>query len=142
MSIIKLYTVSTAGVLATASVDIPANGIIRTITVGLFNYDTAPGTSNEQSAGELSFLSAPQYASNDVRGSLCQVAAGLYFADAARLALAGTPFCILTPIAVKVAAGERVYLHVTSGGSAVASAVSYLFIDDGIDVARAQVRRR
>lgn len=142
MSIIKMYVTASAATLASASIDIPANGIIRTITMGMFNYDTAPGTSNEQTAAELTFLSSPQYSSNDVRGSLCQISSGLFFADAARLSLSGDPFCILTPIAIKVMAGERVYLHCTPGGSAVASVIAYLFIDDGIDVARAQTRRR
>jgi len=142
MSIIRMYVAASAATAAVASIDIPADGVIRAITMGVSIYDATPVT-GEGASAQLSFLSSPQYAANDVRGTLCDVRnQPAHVAAAITLSNGGTPFCVMTPIAVHVAAGERVYLHCTPEGSVVATAVAYLFIDDGIDVARAQVRRR
>jgi len=140
MSIIKMYVAASAATYAVAAIDIPANGKIRTISMGLAISDATPVTV-EGAVAELSFNSTPQYATNDVRGSLCQVRAQPIFVDAARIAMAGVPFAILTPIEVPVNAGERVFLHLTPDGSVSATCVAYLFIDDGLDSNKA-VRRR
>jgi hypothetical protein len=136
-----MFVATAAGTSVSSNIDIPANGIIRVVTMGLDIEDASPVT-GEGGSAELTFLSSNQLTVNDSRGSICQVSQKTGFADAARLVLAGTPFCVLTPIAIKVAAGERIYLHAVSEGSVLTTAVAYLFIDDGIDVARAQVRRR
>jgi hypothetical protein len=142
MSIIKMFNTVTGVTSAATSIDIPAKGIIRLITLGALFADASP-VIGEGMTAELSFLSTAQYTTNDARGSLCQVAQAVSFADAARIVLSGTPFCLLAPIAIIVNAGERIFLHAVGGGaSVVISASAYLFIDDGIDVARAQVRRR
>lgn len=142
MSIIKMAGTVTGTTFASVAVDIPAKGVIRSITLGAVFADGSPVTA-EGLTVELSFLSTPQFTTNDARGSLCQVAQIPVFVDAARIAMSGTPICVLTPIAIDVAAGERIYMHMVGGGaSVVVTAVAYLFIDDGIDVARAQVRRR
>lgn len=145
MSIIKMHVLQTGVGESSAMIDVPKDGVIRTITLGIEISDTAPATTDVGRA-ELSFLSSNQIGVNDARGSLCEVdhqfAHVNLAATLATIAMSGTPFCILTPIAVKVAAGERIYLHVTATGSLVAAASAYLFIDDGIDVARAQTRRR
>lgn len=143
MSIIKMF-VQGVGVttLQSASIDVPAKGFIRTITLGLAFQDASPAI-KEGALAELSFLSTAQFTSNDGRGSLCQVNARTVFQDAARLGIAGVPFCVLTPVAVAVNAGERIYLHGQADAASIDfQAVAYLFIDDGIDVARPQVRRR
>lgn len=142
MSIIKMAGSVTGITASSVSIDVPAKGVIRTIALGAVFADASPVT-GEGLTVELSFLSTNQFSTNDARGSLCQVAQVPVFVDAARIALSGTPICILTPIAIEVAAGERVFMHMVGGGaSVVVTAVAYLFIDDGIDVARAQTRRR
>lgn len=141
MSIIKMNVTAAAAALVSVSIDVPADGVIRTIAMGSSFTDASPVT-NEGFTAELSFLSTPQFTANDVRGSLCQVSQRPVFVDAARIVLSGVPFCILTPIAILVSAGERIFLHLTPEGSVAAGALAYLFIDDGLDVARAQVRRR
>jgi len=145
MSIIKMSitTGATATTVATASIDVPADGTIRAITLGMSFQDATPAISDALSA-ELTFLSTPQFLTNDARGSLCQTGFNVAFQDAARLVLQGVPFCVLTPIAVAVAAGERIFLHIQASGAddIDGTATAYLFIDDGLDVGRAQIRRR
>jgi hypothetical protein len=144
MSIIKMVTSSVGALTVVSSqIDIPAAGVIRTIAGGLTVTQDATPAAQDSVIAELSFLSTSTFTTNDARGSLCQVSWGLTFQDAARLITHGVHFCVLTPIAVKVAAGERMFLHLQANQTdIVANTVFYLFVDDGIDVARSQVRRR
>lgn len=141
MSIIKLFAAVGAGVSGSVSIDVPAKGVIRTVTLGVSVFDATPVT-GEGANAELSFLSTSQFNVNDARGSICQVRQAPMHVAAAITLQGGTPFCVITPVAIVVAAGERIFLHLAGEGSTAANAVGYLFIDDGIDVARAQVRRR
>ena len=142
MSVIKMFNNGTGVTVVSTQIDIPADGVIRSIAMGMQFEDASPAT-GEGAQVELSFLSVNTFAVNDARGSLCTVNHVVVFADAARIVMSGTPFCILTPIAVSVAAGERIFMHgVGDSVSATWLATAYLFVDDGIDVARAQVRRR
>ena len=141
MSVIKLYVASSGTSLTSASIDIPADGVITALTVGMQIEDASP-VITEGATAELSFLSSQTFATNDARGSLCQVARATAFADAARLVIEGSGFCVLTPIRVPVNAGERIYLHVQADGSVVATAVAYLFVEDGLDQARPRIARR
>ncbi len=141
MSIIKMYLSVSAATAASASIDVPASGSIRAITMGMQMTDASP-VSAEGAFFELSFLSGATFTTNDARGSLCQVSRRAFFVDAAREAVEGSGFCVVTPIDVKVAAGERIFLHGLPEGSVVAACVVYIYVDDGIDVGRAQIRRR
>jgi len=141
MSIIKMSLSVSAAAAGVAQIDIPAKGVIRLLSMGMSLSDATPLT-GEGATFELSFLSVATFTTNDARGSLCQIHYSPFHVAAAIIAMAGDPFCILTPIAVEVAAGERMFLHGLPVGSAVASCQAYIYVDDGIDVARAQVRRR
>ena len=141
MSVIKMYVASSGTALTSASIDVPADGIITAITLGLQIEDASP-VITEGSVAEVSFLSSQTFATNDARGSLCAVGRATAFADAARLVIEGSGFCVLTPIHVPVNAGERIYLHIQSDGSVVATAVAYLFVSDGLDQARPRITRR
>lgn len=145
MSIIKMFSSTAAGagnVLVSAQIDIPANGFIEAMSLGIAFSDATP-TISTGCAAELSFLSQMSTTVNDARGVLLSANARIAFQDAARLILHGVPFAIMTPIRVKVAAGERVFLHsICDVADQQVLATAYLFVNDGIDVARAQTRRR
>lgn len=145
MSVIKLFAAGLVGTLSSVSIDIPADGVIQTLTLGATIESDAVFVDGEGVTAELSFLSSPTFTTNDVRGSLCQVRANRSGggAAAAWAASVAVPFCILSGIDVPVNAGERVFLHLQGvAGIASSSAVAYLFVKDGIDITSGRTPRR
>lgn len=145
MSIIKLYGVGAAGVWASASADVPLDGYITTVALGVSITQNPALADAEAAIAELSFASTPQFTANDVRNSLCQASAVMAGggAAAAIVGLPSVPFCVLTGLHVRIYAGEKIWLHgqltATIGG---ASAVGYVYIEDNEDRGRARVRTR
>jgi len=140
MSVIKMYVDVAAATYEAAQIDIPADGTLYAVDLAMMVADASPAT-NESVFAELSFISTPQYAANDSRGSIAQVMVGTFFTDAARLAVHGAERMTLAGLNIKINAGERIYLHATPGGSLVATVLAYLFVEDGMDQPRALRRR-
>ena len=147
MSIIKLYA---SGALSTAivsvSADVPLDGYISTVALGCaMAGETAP-TNLMQVVAEMSFSSTPQFASNDVRNSLCQATIAMIANPAAApvLALPSVPFCVLTGLHVRIYAGEKVWVHLQAALATIDTfnAVGYVFIEDGEDKGRVRARSR
>ncbi len=140
MSVIKMYVDVAAATYEAAQIDLPADGTLYALHLMVSVSDATPASS-EQVFAELSFISTPQYAANDSRGSLAQCNIKTYFADAARLAISGNSEFSMTGLNVRLNAGERIYLHCTPEGSIAANAIAYLYIEDGMDQPRALRRR-
>jgi len=140
MSVIKMYVDVAAATYEAAQIDIPADGTLYAVHLQMMVADLGPA-SNESVFAELSFISTPQYASNDSRGSIAQVGVGTFFADAARLVAHGGEVFAMSGLNIKLNAGERIYLHATPGGSLIATAVAYMYVEDGMDQPRALRRR-
>lgn len=145
MSVIKLYGAGGAGVWVSVSADIPLDGYISTVALGVSMTQNPALADAESAIAEISFASTAQFTANDVRNSLCQASAVLAGggAAAAIVGLPSVPFCVLTGLHVRVYAGEKLWLHgqVTATVSG-ASAVGYIYIEDNEDRGRARVRTR
>lgn len=140
MSIIRMQIQAVSTTVNTVGVDIPADGTIEAITMGQHMEDASPVT-GEGARCQLSFL-GEMVQVNDSRGVLCDTAERTFFADAARIALSGHGFCVVTPISIPVNGGERLFLHaVCDSASLIVDAVAFIFIRDKVD-ARPRIRRR
>jgi len=146
VSIIKLYSAGAAGVWAPVSADVPLDGFITTVALGVVIGTNPAFVDGETAIAEMSFASTPQFAANDVRNSLCQAAATIIGGGAALswMGLPSVPFCVLTGLRVRIYAGEKLWLHGSmSAGLGTASATAYAYIEDSEDRAgRARVRSR
>jgi len=141
MSVIKMYVDVAAATYEAAQIDIPADGTLYAFNMQILVGDATP-VNNESVFAELSFISSPQFASNDSRGSIGQVGVGGYQALAATTVIIdGAWTMAMSGLNIHLNAGERIYLHATPGGSITATVVAYMYIDDGMDQPRA-VRRR
>lgn len=132
MSIYKLFGAGSGGTEnSLASLDIQNEGVIVGIwgsLLGDLDADT------ETLSVEASFLSTNTIASNDARGSLFLLSAQTAGAANFLSQNAG-----ISGLAIPVAAGERVHLHVVASAGVTCSAHIYLHVNDG---ASAELRRR
>lgn len=141
MSIIKMYVDVASATYEAAQVDIPADGTLYAFHLGMMRTDATP-VDNESVFCELSFISTPQYASNDARGSIGQVMLATFeMLEATTFGVNGPNNVFLSGLDIRLNAGERIYLHATPGGSIVATAFAYMYIHDGLDQPRAARRR-
>mgnify|MGYP001610097879 CR=1 FL=1 len=145
MTVYKMFA-SAAGVttVVSASIDIQNDGIIEAITLGVTSRDDATTSIPYNVVAEVSFGSTNTFSTNDARASLCQAAIH-HEATTTTPALGniGVPFCVIPGLSVKVAAGERIFLHCQASSAAleVANAVAYLFVRDGQDALPERRRR-
>ncbi len=146
MSVIKMYGPASAGAEVTVSIDVPADGILDSLSLGVtVDDDTAMDGAPKSLSAEVSFMSSSTFVTNDARGSLCTVTAAMFgqvVTDLIMLGPTSVPFCILNNLNIRLNAGERIYMHILSSDPDIPGrAAAYLFINDNVD-GRARTRRR
>ena len=143
MSVIKMHVVISGIGGDSASIDVPADGTLEAIELGMgvpINGSIAAGDSI---GAEISFLSTAQIGGgHDSRGSLCEAGTG-WVLISATVGFGGlSPICFQNGIDVRVNAGERIFIHgLASQADISGEATGYLFIKDKLD-ARPSTRRR
>ena len=145
MTVYKLFvTESASAAVASASIDIQNDGTITCVTLGASCTEGGSAGVNAAINAELTFSSTPQFTSNDIRASLCQVALNLLaFTTTPGVGLPSVPFCVIPALEVTVAAGERIFIHLQASVATIdtASAVAYIYVNDG-QSSRPDRRRR
>lgn len=131
----SLYASSTGGVeSALAAVDVPRDGVIIGVDWAVWaNIDA----DNETYIAELSFGSVSTINSNDVRGRISAVAAGISLTTSGVAAIQINKY--VGPVSISVAGGERLYINV-SATAGVTSGV-HCMVHYSFDEPRARVRR-
>jgi hypothetical protein len=130
----KLYATALNSTDAAAAIDVREDLTIE----GIFlNLTAAAPIDNATIKMEVSFGSTSAFTSNDTTASLASLAIATE-AGAAGTAQFGQ--AVFIPMAEKVQAGERIYLHInTSGGATTVQATAYIY---GGGSARPSTRRR
>lgn len=144
MSVIKMAvdTDGTANVVSN-SIDIQGDGVIEGVSLGLTLFADATPADGDNVACQVGFLSAASFgdASHDSRGILGETAIAL-LRGTAEDTVTGIPWFISPTVRVPVSAGERIFIHVQpSQADMTATAVAFLYVNDGLD-ARPAMRRR
>jgi hypothetical protein len=124
LMVMKMYTATVGD--AAASMDMPLDGMI----VGVLFQTRAIGADvlNEGVFAELSFASTSGFAANDTRASIAGVANIL-----GAITTGGANMAANVPLAfgadgIPVSAGERLYLHTTSGGTVTIAVSCWVYI--------------
>lgn len=145
MTIYKMYVSETgSAAVASASIDIQNDGEISCVALGITVTEAGTTAIVAKVSAEVTFASTPQFTSNDVRSSLCQAAySSQSFTTTPALGTPSIPFCVVPSLAVKVSAGERIFIHIQSNTATLdsAEAVAYLYVNDGQD-SRPERKRR
>lgn len=122
---------------AAASVDIPRDGFITGIEWDA-NADLDADT--ERFRAELSFIATNQFATNDVRGRISSVSVQI------SLTTSGIATAFLQkwvgPLNLRVAGGERLYLHLFGTSGLASEARCNVHLDTGTGAERRSARRR
>jgi len=144
MSVIRMYLSSIVAGALVEGVDVPQDGTIEGITLGLGTVKGGLSVDGDGCSAEVTFGSQSGFTVHDSRVSLCTV--GNYYVSAVSASVNNgnnnNPFCTLTPLSVPVSAGERIFLHTLQVGSLASYvAIAYLFIRDGA-VNRTRIRNR
>lgn len=115
----KLYAVVTATGAALAQFQIIANGVIRGIQLNS-QPGGAVGAAADFVQPEISLNPAQQVATNNAQGTLAQL-------TVSALSGIGTTY---VPTAVRVRAGDNVYLHAVESGTTSWPTVAVVHIDE------------
>lgn len=139
MDLYKLYGSVSTDTDAVAQLDIQVDGHI--VAMSLEVWCSAADGLNDGAEAEVSFASTSGFTSNDTKSSLIHAAALQGFLTSGGGPVRG--YSNIQGVAIEVAAGERIYLHLNLTGTVTAFAVGYLYvmaIEGGS--ARASARRR
>lgn len=139
MDIYKLYGTTATDTDALAQVDIQVDGHI--VAASLELWTGAADALTDGAQAEVSFASSNGFSSNDTKSSFIHAAAQQTF-----LTSGGGPVnarTVLTGLAIEVAAGERIFLHVDISGAITCFFVAYLYVMAlGDSAGRPAARRR
>lgn len=124
MDVYKLYATGTADTDAAASLDIQVDGHI--VAASLDVWVTGADALNDGARAEVSFASTSAFGSNDTKASILHAASMQGFLTSGGGPVQSRSF--ITGVAIEVAAGERMYLHVDVTGTMVFFAQAYLYV--------------
>lgn len=139
MDIYKLYALATSDTDAAASIDIQLDGFIvaYAVEVNAVGADAL----NDGGQVEVSFASTNGLSSNDTKSSFAHA-----YAQQGFLTTGGSMVranSTLSGLAIAVAAGERIYMHIELTGTVTVQGLVYLYVMPLADAsARAAARRR
>lgn len=139
MDVYKLYGSVAADTDAAAQLDIQVDGHI--VAMSLEVWATGADALNDGLQAEVSFASTNGFASNDTKSSIIHAAANQGFLTSGGGPVRG--YSQVSGVAIEVAAGERLYLHIDNTGGITTNAQAYLFVMPLANgSARALARRR
>lgn len=121
---------------AVANIDVPDDGTIEGVEwAGAASLDA----NGEEFAAELSFIATNQFGTNDSRGQISTIRAGIGI-----LTSGGgvTQLSRFTPMNLDVAGGERLYLHLTASAGVASSIEINLHFRPSRGLPRRSQRRR
>lgn len=136
MSIYKLYATGTTGADDLAALDIQFQGLITAWYV--FGWASGLSADNDTCQGEISFLSASTFTSNDARGTIAMFGISQAFITSGMANQSVSTG--LSNLAIPVSAGERIHMHIgTNGTVGTFKFNGILYVEDTAD---ANLRRR
>ena len=137
MSIYKLSGTGTGGTEdALAQLDVQFDGIITAVTGHIRSTMTGAG---QFATAEISFLSNNTVGTNDTRGSIFSVSTSVTGTTSGFFQ--GTQHNNAAGLAVRLNAGERIWLHFSASAGLASEGQIYVYVEDGQDVPTAQRRR-
>ena len=137
MSVYKLAGTGAGGTEnGLAQVDVQFDGIITAI-FGSIDMDVA--ANGNEAVYELSFLSVNTIGTNDTRGALFQLRSKAVVL--ANGTLQSAENAGIGGLAIKINAGERLWMHVVATAAIVTEGAIYVYVEDGQSVPTAQRRR-
>lgn len=139
MDLYKLYAQVTVDTDAAASLDIQVDGFIT--AVGAEVNAVGADALNDGGQVEVSFASTNGFASNDTKSSFMHVICQQGFLTTGGSAVRA--YNALSGLAIAVAAGERIYMHIELTGTVTINGIVYIYVMPLPDAsARAAARRR
>jgi hypothetical protein len=130
----KLYAAAVASTDSAAIIDAREDTTIEGVYL---NVTATSPTDNSLVKVEISFGSTSAFTSNDTTASIASLA---FATEAGALGTAQFGQAVFIPMAEKVQAGERIYMHIfMTGGGASVQATAFLY---GGGAARPSTRRR
>jgi len=132
---IQLYATGTGSVADAASIDIPMDGILLGIQIA---HRADIDADDEQSTVQVSFLSSAQISTNDARGVLANSTLTAAMVTSGVYPMFANFYSNLNEI--KVAAGERLHVHISGSTGVVCTVLLILFLDVS-GMGRRQFRR-
>jgi len=123
--VVTLFAGFTSGttVDSASSIDIQDDGFIE----GIFMNVSASGADalNDEAAMEVSFGSTNTFSKNDIRVSICGMRTRQAFLTSGGGPVGGA---VYVPVNLRVNAGERIHLHVTSSSGVTGEALAYMYL--------------
>ena len=137
----KMFASVTAATDGAASYDVQEDGKICAVLVDI--NVTGADALNDGGNCELSFASVSSFNTNDVRASILGVGVFQGFLTSGGGPTSKNAFITFSPNGIPVAAGERIFLHISVGGTVTAVAVrAWLYHGVEEQSGRAGVTRR
>ena len=127
---------------AVAAMDIPADGFLLGAQLTIYNAaDFTPVSAvHERIGAELSFISTNQFGVNDRRGALAEIRAAMILLTNGAAKMSENLMAIFGD-GIKVAGGERLYVHTTASDGPVPSFTIMIMFKPGRSIGRRSARR-
>jgi len=140
-SMIKMFNGAATSAGVSVEIDVPVDGFLTDVFLELtLITDSSPALGHRAEA-ELSFMATDTFGSgHDNRGLIGAVTVAVWMLTSGAAQVARDMGW--SGIKIKVFAGERIYLHVTTSNAAITADATAFLVFDGKDMPRTAVRRR
>lgn len=139
LELLQMYAAGSGGTEESiASLDIPEDGVITGIK---WAADADLDADDDTFAAEVSFLAGNTLNSNDARGMIDSIRHNNQLVSSGMSGSAINQFTTFSP-GLRVAGGERVYLHITTTASTISRVLCIIHLDTDRGTTPRRSRRR